>query len=184
MHVHKYLKKSKIYVYIHTCIYIYVCMYFIIDPFKSILKNRKNRNRFNQFKSIFCDFFFKINITPAKDLRGLVGSSTPFIWHLVSNGFLLDLVEKLKQTAEIGTCKIESLRFDFFVWSHGWWKVEPSKSVLIAQTRVWWGFCVYEIWPMCKARSYRAILKLIFQGLYALPKGHVSRLWCSFKVNL
>jgi len=25
---------------------------FIIDPFKSIFKNRKNRNRFNRFKSI------------------------------------------------------------------------------------------------------------------------------------
>jgi len=35
-----------------------------------------------------------------------------------------------------------------------------------------------------KARSYGAILKLIFRGRYALPKGHVSRLRCSFGVNL
>jgi len=35
-----------------------------------------------------------------------------------------------------------------------------------------------------EARSYGAILKLIFQGRYALPKGYVSRLRCSFEVNL
>jgi len=35
-----------------------------------------------------------------------------------------------------------------------------------------------------QTRSYGAILKLIFQGRYALPKGHVSRLRCSFEVNL
>jgi len=35
-----------------------------------------------------------------------------------------------------------------------------------------------------EARSYRAILKLIFQGQYALSKGHVLRLRCLFKVNL
>jgi len=35
-----------------------------------------------------------------------------------------------------------------------------------------------------KARSYGAILKLIFQGRYALPKGYVSRLRCSLEVNL
>jgi len=35
-----------------------------------------------------------------------------------------------------------------------------------------------------KARSYEAILKLIFKGRYALAKGHVSRLRCSFEVNL
>ena len=35
-----------------------------------------------------------------------------------------------------------------------------------------------------QARSYGAILKLIFQGRYALPKGYVSRLRCSFEVNL
>ena len=32
--------------------------------------------------------------------------------------------------------------------------------------------------------KYGAILKMIFQGRYALPKGHVSRLRCSFEVNL
>jgi len=32
-----------------------------------------------------------------------------------------------------------------------------------------------------KARSYGAILKLIFQGRYALPKGHVSQLTCRHK---
>jgi len=38
--------------------------------------------------------------------------------------------------------------------------------------------------PTPQARSYGAILKLIFRGRYALPKGHVSRLRCSFRVNL
>ena len=35
-----------------------------------------------------------------------------------------------------------------------------------------------------EARSYGAILKLIFQDRYALPTGHVSRLRCSLDVNL
>jgi len=41
-----------------------------------------------------------------------------------------------------------------------------------------------SIWVGPKARSYGAILKLIFQGRYALSKGHVSRPRCSFEVNL
>ena len=38
--------------------------------------------------------------------------------------------------------------------------------------------------PHLKAFSYGAILQLIFQGRYALPKGYVSSLRCSFGVNL
>ena len=35
-----------------------------------------------------------------------------------------------------------------------------------------------------KARSYGSLQILIFQGLYAPSKGHVSQLWCSQEVNL
>jgi len=64
--------------------------------------------------------------------------------------------------------------------------LENKKSPEHGFKYLYWTISKMLFWNVftCKARSYGVILKLIFQGRCALPKGHVLRLRCSFEVNL